>query len=77
MYLLTIIFILATLFSLLTVMISCKKPAKIAGNISPTEALRYTGITSKKQRKVEKAQKVESFIKWLGIMYSGKRKEPL
>ena len=64
-----IIFILATLFSLLTLMISCKKPAKIAGDIQE--------LLLKKQRKVEKAQKVESFIKWLGIMYSGKRKEPL
>lgn len=46
-----IIFILAALFSLLTVMISCKKPAKIASNISPIEALRYTGSTSKKSKK--------------------------
>lgn len=46
-----LIFILAALFSLLTVMISCKKPAKIASNISPIEALRYTGSASKKSKK--------------------------
>lgn len=46
-----IIFIGSGIFSLITVMISCKKPAKIAGNISPTEALRYTGSTPKKQKK--------------------------
>lgn len=46
-----IIFIAAALFSLLTVILSCRKPAKIAGNISPTEALRYTGIAYKKQKK--------------------------
>ena len=46
-----IIFIAATLFSLLTVSLSCRKPAKIAGNISPTEALRYTGSKAKKQKK--------------------------
>lgn len=46
-----IIFIAAALFSLITVMLSCKKPAKIAGNISPIEAVRYTGNSSKKYKK--------------------------
>lgn len=46
-----VIFIAAALFSLLTVTLSCRKPAKIAGNISPTEALRYTGSKTKKQKK--------------------------
>lgn len=46
-----IIFILAALFSLITVVISCRKPAKIAGSISPIEAIRYTGNKVKKQKK--------------------------
>lgn len=46
-----LIFIGAALFSLLTVVLSCRKPAKIAGNISPTEALRYTGATPKKKNR--------------------------
>ncbi|MGG7162795.1 FtsX-like permease family protein [Clostridium ihumii] len=46
-----LIFILSALFSLITVIISCRKPAKIAGNISPVEALRYTGAKAKKQKK--------------------------
>lgn len=46
-----VIFILATLFSLVTVLISCRKPAKIASSISPIEAMRYTGNTPKKQKK--------------------------
>ena len=46
-----VIFILATLFSLLTVLLSCRKPARIASSISPTEALRYTGSKAKKQKK--------------------------
>ncbi|WP_346931176.1 FtsX-like permease family protein [Clostridium sp.] len=45
------IFLAAALFSLLTVILSCNKPAKIAGNISPTEALNYTGSKPKKQKK--------------------------
>ena len=36
------IFIGATLFSIITVLISCRKPSKIAGKVSPIEALRYT-----------------------------------
>lgn len=46
-----IIFITTALFSLVTVILSCRKPAKIVGNISPTEALRYTGSKLKKQKK--------------------------
>lgn len=46
-----LIFILTALFSLITVAMSCRKPAKIAGNISPIEALRYTGSKPKKQKK--------------------------
>ena len=70
-----IIFILATLFSLLTVMISCKKPAKIAGNISPTEALRYTGITSKKSKKNRKSTKGGKLYKmaWYNVFREKKR----
>ena len=52
-----IIFIGSSIFSLITVMISCRKPAKIAGNISPTEALRYTGSTPKKQKKNRNSSK--------------------
>ena len=70
-----IIFILATLFSLLTVMISCKKPAKIAGNISPTEALRYTGSTSKKSKKNRKSTKGGKLHKmaWYNVFREKKR----
>ncbi|MEG1870903.1 MAG: FtsX-like permease family protein, partial [Peptostreptococcaceae bacterium] len=45
-----LIFIGSALFSLLTVILSCRKPAKMAGNISPTEALRYTGANIKKKK---------------------------
>ncbi len=42
-----VIFIFATLFSLVTVLISCHIPASIASKVSPIEALRYTESTSK------------------------------
>ncbi len=47
-----VIFVVAALFSLLTVMLSCTRPGRKAARVSPIEALRYTeGKTSKKQVK--------------------------
>lgn len=40
------IFIGTILFVLLTILISCRKPAKFAGNISPVEAVKYNGAVS-------------------------------
>ena len=37
-----VIFIGAALFSLVTVLLSCRKPGRIAGKVSPIEAVRYT-----------------------------------
>lgn len=45
------IFIGTTLFVLLTIALSCRKPAKIAGEVSPVEAVRYTGVKAKKGKK--------------------------
>lgn len=48
------IFIGSAVFSVITVLISCRKPSKIAGRVSPIEALRYTGqenISKKRKRK--------------------------
>ena len=43
------IFIASALFSLVTVIISCLKPGKMAARVSPIEALRYSdGVSSKK-----------------------------
>ncbi len=50
------IFLFGALFALLTVFISCRKPAKIAGKVSPMEALRYNEaeVASKKTRRAAK-----------------------
>lgn len=47
-----LIFVGSTLFSLLTVLLSCKKPGRIAAKVSPIEATKYTENTrtKKKQR---------------------------
>lgn len=48
-----VIFTGAAVFSLITVWISCRKPGKIAGGVSPVEAVRYTepGFGNKKRIK--------------------------
>lgn len=45
-----LIFAGVAVFSLITVLISCYKPAKAASGISPVEAVRYTGVTINKKK---------------------------
>jgi putative ABC transport system permease protein len=49
-----VIFIGAALFSLITVLISCRKPGKAASNVSPVEAVKYVegGKNKRKRQKV-------------------------
>ncbi len=44
------IFAAAILFVLLTIVVSCRKPARLAGNVSPVEAVKFTGVYSGKAR---------------------------
>ena len=50
-----IIFIGSALFSIGTVLISCNKPAKIAAKTSPIEAVKYTGLSNKGNKKIKKS----------------------
>lgn len=47
-------------FALLTVFISCRRPGKIAGSVSPVEAIRYTETTGshKKNKKTETGARI-------------------
>lgn len=46
-----VIFLLAALFSLVTVFFSCRKPGRVAGRVCPVEAVRYTEVgTGRKTR---------------------------
>lgn len=45
-----LIFIGSTLFSLFTVLLSCHKPGRMAGRVSPVEAIRYTDGSKKTKR---------------------------
>lgn len=49
-----LIFLLSTLFSLVTVRISCRKPGRMAGKVSPIEAVRYTENSGTRTRKKER-----------------------
>lgn len=49
------VFIGSTLFAYLTVLISCMKPARIAGKVSPVEALRYTDTGTYSKKKIRKS----------------------
>lgn len=53
-----VIFILSALFALFTVLISCHKPGRIAGRVSPIEAVRYTegSHIRKKERRTRGAK---------------------
>ena len=45
-----LIFIGTIIFAVFTILISCRKPAKFAGNITPVEALNYTGIKGERTK---------------------------
>ena len=55
-----VIVVFAVAFSLLTVLVSCGKPGKIAGSVSPVEAVRYSegNVKRKRGKKSEKGARV-------------------
>lgn len=48
------IFVLGAAFSILTVFLSCRKPGKLAGSVSPIEAVKYTEVSLTGRRKRKK-----------------------
>ncbi len=53
-----LIFVVAALFALFTVLLSCRRPGRMAAKVSPVEAVRYTEGQVKSQAKGRKARKV-------------------
>lgn len=70
-----VIFIGASLFSYVTVIISCMLPARIAGRVSPIEALRYTDVDSGVRKKCRKSKNGASLPKmaWENLWRNRKR----
>ncbi len=63
------VYLFTITFSFLCVVISCRKPAKIAGSISPIEAEKYTGIKKKKVKKARNSTNGSKIYKmaWYNI----------
>ena len=53
-----VIFIISALFALVTVIISCMKPGRMAARVSPIEAFRYTGVSGGKKKKKRSSGRV-------------------
>ena len=54
-----LIFVIAALFTILTVLISTRKPAKKAAKISPLEAIRYTEQNAYKKSSAKRTNRVK------------------
>ena len=52
-----IVFIGSAVFAWITVFISCLKPARLAGKVSPVDALRYSGEDGQINKKIKKSKK--------------------
>ena len=63
-----IIFTASTLFSLVTVLLSCRKPGKMAARVSPIEAVRYTEGGNLKRKAKRRAKGVSLFsMAWANL----------
>lgn len=70
-----IIFIGAAVFSYVTVLISCMLPARLAGKVSPIEALRYTDASDNVRKKRKKTKNGASLygMAWENLWRNRKR----
>lgn len=70
-----VIFIGSALFAWITVLLSCLRPARIAGKVSPMEALRYTDVSSggKSAVKRSRSQASLSHMAWANLGRNKKR----
>ena len=59
--LLVILCLISAMFTYETVMISCRKPCKIAGNVSPIEALRYNDTDIRTKKSAKKTGRISPF----------------
>lgn len=68
-----LIFLLSALFALFTVLISCHKPGRIAGRVSPIEAVRYTeGSHIRKKERRTRGAKIPQMA-WANLGRSRKK----
>ena len=70
-----LIFVGSALFAYLTVIISCLLPARLAGKVSPVEALRYTDAAPGSRKKEKKGRRGASLaaMAWANLWRNKKR----
>lgn len=68
-----IIFIGSTLFALITVLISCKKPGKIAARIVPIEASKYSEVKSNKIKERKASKNTPLHMAYHNVMRNKKK----
>ena len=62
------IFVIAAVFALFTVLLSCRRPGKMAAKVSPVEAVRYTEGGGKTRAKGRRARRVSPFsMAWANL----------
>ena len=62
------IFLVSALFALCTVLLSCRRPGRMAGKVSPVEAVRYAEGGGKGRAKARKARRVTPFtMAWANL----------
>lgn len=62
------IFVVAAVFALFTVLLSCRRPGKMAAKVSPVEAVRYTEGGGKTRAKGRRARRVSPFsMAWANL----------
>ena len=63
-----LIFVFSAAFSLLTVFIGCRKPGKIAGRVSPVEAVKYNAVSDQINNKTKKPRKISPLsMAWANV----------
>lgn len=69
-----VIFIGSALFALLTVLISCIKPCRMAARVSPVEAVRWTGVVTKTKDGGRKSRRVSPLsMAWASVRRDRKK----
>ena len=67
------IFLFAGVFALLTVLLSCARPGRIAGNVSPVEAVRYTESTGDRKKRHSTSRVSPLSMAWVNLGRSKKK----
>ena len=61
------ILLFAAVSALLTVLLSCARPGRIAGNVSPVEAVRYTEVTGSRKRRRSSGKVSPASMAWANL----------